>query len=76
VRVPDGTLQALWDTPPLTLKTTRGTKQAYAIPGLGPFLAPYASLQSRGIIEEAHALPGQGTHSMVTLVDDHRNFDR
>ena len=52
--VPDGMLQALSNTPTLTLKTTRGTKQAYDIPGLVALLAPYAGLQSRGIIAEAH----------------------
>jgi len=60
-------LQALSNTPTLTLKTTRGTKQAYDIPGLVALLAPYAGLQSRGIIAEAHAMPGHGTRSMFTI---------
>jgi hypothetical protein len=67
VLVPNGTLQALCDTPTLTLKTTRGPKQADDLPGLVALLAPYAGRQSRGIIEEAHAMPGHGTRSMVTL---------
>src|SRR5262249_51205298 len=66
VLAPDGTLQALCDTPTLTLKTTRGTKQEYDIPGLVALLAPYSAPQTHVIIEEAQAMPGQGVRSMFT----------
>jgi hypothetical protein len=31
---PDGALVALWDVPVLTLRTSRGTRQEYDVPGL------------------------------------------
>jgi len=62
-------LQALSNTPTLKLKTTRGTQSRHTdLPGLVALLAPYAGRQSRGIIKEAHALPGHGTRSMVRVV--------
>ena len=67
VLAPDGTLQALHDTPMLTLKVARGTKQEYDIPGLCALLASYAGPQAHVIIEEAQAMPGQGTRSMFQV---------
>src|SRR5262249_16425827 len=67
VLTPDGTLEALWDVPPLMLTTTRGRKQAYDIPGLVVLLAPYSGPQSHVIIEEVQAMPGQGIRSMFTI---------
>ena len=60
-------LEALCDTPTLTLKTTRGTRQEYDVPGLVALLASFSSPQSHVIIEEAQAMPGQGTRSMFTI---------
>jgi hypothetical protein len=67
VLTPDGTLEALCDTPTLTLRTSRGTRQEYDGPGLVGLLAPYAGPQSHVSIEEAQAMPGQGTRSMFTI---------
>jgi crossover junction endodeoxyribonuclease RuvC len=64
---PDGTLQALCDTPTLTLRTSRGGRQEYDVPGMVALLGPYAGIQTRVIIEEAQAMPGQGTRSMFTI---------
>ena len=38
VLAPDGTLEALWDTPTLTLRTSRGTRQEYDVLGMGQLL--------------------------------------
>ena len=46
VLAPDGTLEALHDTPTLTLRTSRGTRQEYDVPGLVGLLAPYAGPQT------------------------------
>src|SRR5262249_33408909 len=62
-----GTLVALYDTPVLTLRTSRGTRQEYDVPGLVALLASYASPQSHVYIEEAGARPGQGVKSMFTV---------
>jgi crossover junction endodeoxyribonuclease RuvC len=67
VLAPDGTLQALWDTPTLTLKTSRGTRQEYDLPGLVGLLVRYTGSQTHVLIEEAQAMPGQGTRSMFTI---------
>jgi crossover junction endodeoxyribonuclease RuvC len=67
VLAPDGTLQALRDTPVLVLRTSRGTKQEYDIPGLVALLAPYSGPQSHVLIEESQAMPGQGVRSMWTI---------
>jgi hypothetical protein len=40
VLAPDGTREALWDTPALVLRTSRGTRQEYDVPGLAALLAP------------------------------------
>ena len=63
----DGTLKALYDTPTLTLRTSRGTPQEYDIHGLVGLLAPYAGPQTHVIIEEAQVMPAQGTRSMFTI---------
>jgi hypothetical protein len=62
----DGTLEALYDTPTLTLATSRGRRQEYDVPGLVALLGPYTGSQTHVIIEEAQAMPGQGTRSMFT----------
>ena len=61
-----GTLEALADTPTLTLKVQRGTRQAYDVPGMVALLRPYAGLQCHVCIEASHPMPGQGTRSMFT----------
>ena len=61
-----GTLEALADTPTLTLKVQRGTRQAYDVPGMAALLRPYAGLQSHVCIEASQPMPGQGTRSMFT----------
>jgi crossover junction endodeoxyribonuclease RuvC len=66
VLAPDGTLEALYDTPTLTLRTSRGSRQEYDVPGLVALLAPYRGTQTHVVIEEAQAMPGQGTRSMFT----------
>ena len=61
-----GTLEALADTPTLTLKVQRGTRQAYDVPGMAALLRPYAGLQCHVCIEASQPMPGQGTRSMFT----------
>ena len=63
----DGALVALCDTPTLRLKVARGTKHAFDCPGLVSLLAPYADPQTHVIIEEAQAMPVQGTRSMCMI---------
>jgi len=60
----NGALMALCDTPTFRLKVARGTKHAFDCPGLVSLLAPYADPQTHVIIEEAQAMPGQGTRSI------------
>ena len=62
----DGALVALRDVPTLTLRTSRGTRQEYDIPGMVSLLAPYTGAQTHVVIEESQAMPGQGTRSMFT----------
>jgi hypothetical protein len=62
-----GTLEALADTPTLTLKVQRGTKHAYDGPGMVTMLRSYADRQAHVLIEEAQPMPRQGTRSMLTL---------
>ena len=62
-----GMLMALSDMPVLTLSTRRGMKHEYDVPGLVALLAPYRGTQTHVIIEEAQAMPGQGTRSMFTI---------
>ena len=40
----EGSLAALYDTPTLVLRTSRGTRQEYGVPGLVGLLAPYAAV--------------------------------
>jgi crossover junction endodeoxyribonuclease RuvC len=63
----DGSLEGLYDVPTLTLRTSRGTRQEYDVPGLVGLLAPYTGSQTHVVIEEAQAMPGQGTRSMFTI---------
>lgn len=63
----DGVLVALHDTPVLTLRTSRGTRQEYDVPGLVTLLAPYAGPQAHVVLEESQAMPGQGARSMFTV---------
>jgi crossover junction endodeoxyribonuclease RuvC len=62
-----GALQALYDTPTLTLPASRGTRQDYDLPGLVALLAPYAGAQVHVTLEESQAMPGQGVRSMFTI---------
>ena len=62
-----GALVAVYDTPVLTLSTSRGTRQEYDVPGLVALLAPYAGPQAHVVLEESQAMPGQGTRSMFTI---------
>jgi hypothetical protein len=57
VLAPDGTREALWATPTLTLRTSRSSRQGYDLPGMGRLLAPYAGPQTHVSIEEAQAMP-------------------
>src|SRR5262249_54792541 len=66
VLAPDGTLAALWDAPTLALRTSRGSRQEYDVPGMVQLLGPYAGPQSHVTIETSQALPGQGVRSMWT----------
>ena len=63
----NGALVALHDTPVLTLRTSRGTRQEYDVPGLVALLAPYAGPQAHVVLEESQAMPGQGVRSMFTI---------
>ena len=58
VLAPDGTLEALRDVPTLVLRTSRGTRQEYDVPGLVGLLGPYVGPQAHVLIEEAQAMPG------------------
>jgi hypothetical protein len=66
VLAPDGALEAVCDTPTLMLRTSRGTRQEYDVPGLAALLAPYSGPQSHVLIEEAQSMPQQGVRSMFT----------
>jgi hypothetical protein len=66
ILAPDGTLQALRDTPTLSIRTSRGVRQEYDLPGLVALLAPYTGSQAHVVIEESQAMPGQGVRSMFT----------
>ena len=59
-----GALVALHDTPALTLRTSRGTKQEYDVPGMVALLVPHARPGLHVVIEESQAMPGQGVRSM------------
>jgi hypothetical protein len=63
-----GALVALHDTPVLTLRTSRGTKREYDVPGLRALLVPYTGsqdmLRAHVLLEESQAMPGQGVRSM------------
>jgi crossover junction endodeoxyribonuclease RuvC len=63
----EGTLEALADTPTLTLKVQRGTKQVYDVAGMIDILQPYVGRRVHVVIEESQAMPGQGTRSMFTI---------
>ena len=67
VLAPDGTLEGLHDTLILTLSTSRGTHQAYHMPGLVALLIPYVSPQAHIFLEESQAKPGQETRSTFTV---------
>jgi hypothetical protein len=61
-----GALVALHDTPTLTLRVARGTKQTYDVPGMCALLAPYIGAGLYVIIEASQAMPGQGVRSMFS----------
>jgi hypothetical protein len=56
----------VYDTPTLTLKVSRGTKQVYDVPGMCTLLQRYAGAGLHVVIEEAQAMPGQGVRSMFS----------
>jgi crossover junction endodeoxyribonuclease RuvC len=60
-------LEALADTPTLTIRVARGSKATYDVPGMASLLEPYSGLQAHVLIEESQAMPGQGTRSMLTI---------
>lgn len=64
---PTGALEGLHDTPVLTLKVQRGSKQVYDVPGMVNILRPYAGLHVHVVLEESQPMPGQGTRSMFTI---------
>jgi hypothetical protein len=61
----DGTVE-VYDTPTLTISTTRGRKQEYDIPGMVQLLRPYVGSQVHLIVETSQAMPGQGVRSTWT----------
>ena len=61
-----GALVALHDVPTLTLRTSRGTRQDYDVPGMAALLQPYTDFRVYILLEEAQAMPGQGVRSMFT----------
>ncbi len=63
----DGVLVSVHDTPVLTLRTSRGTKQEYDLAGMAALLRPYTGPGAQVLIEESQAMPGQGTRSMFTI---------
>ena len=63
----DGAFLTVQDTPTLTLRTGRGTRREYDLPGLVALLAPYAGAQVQVILEESQAMPGQGVRSMFMI---------
>lgn len=54
-------------TPTLTLRRARGLRREYDLPGLAALLIPHARNGVHAILEEAQAMPGQGTRSMFTI---------
>jgi crossover junction endodeoxyribonuclease RuvC len=62
-----GALVALHDTPVISLKTSRGLRREYDVPGLLTLLKPYAGSQVHVILEESQPMPGQGVRSMFTI---------
>lgn len=62
-----GALVGVFDTPVLTLATSRGTKLEYDVPGLVALLTPYAGAQAHVTLEESQAMPGQGVRSMFMV---------
>jgi len=56
----DGTVEALTDTPTLTLKVARGTKQVYDVPGMCGLLRGYTGGGLHVVIEQAQAMQGKG----------------
>ena len=63
VRDDASALLALDDTPVLTLRVSRGTKQEYALPGMVRLLQPYMGKGAHARLEESQAMPGQGTRN-------------
>jgi len=61
-----GAFVGAYDTPVLTLRTSRGTRSEYDVPGMVALLAPYAGAGLHVVIEESQAMPGQGVRSMFT----------
>jgi hypothetical protein len=55
-----GPLAALADTPTLTLKVQRGTRQVYDVSGMTALLRSYSGYQCHVCIEESQPMPGLG----------------
>lgn len=62
-----GALVALYDVPVPTLRTSRGSRTEYDLPGMAALLRPYTGAGVQVLIEEAQAMPGQGTRSMFQI---------
>ena len=55
-----GALVALYDTLVLTRRTSCGSRQECALPGLVALLTPYAGLQAHVILEKRQVMPARG----------------
>jgi hypothetical protein len=61
-----GAFVGVYDTPVLTLRTSRGSRSEYDVPGMVALLAPYAGAGLHVVIEESQPMPGQGVRSRFT----------
>ncbi len=62
-----GGVVGLYDTPTLAVKTNRGTRHEYDLPGMAQLLRRYAGQSAHVILEESQAMPGQGVVSMFNI---------
>ena len=63
----DGALIDRQDVPILVLRTARGTRQEYDLPGLVALLRPFVGAGMQALLEESQVMPGQGVRSMFTV---------
>jgi crossover junction endodeoxyribonuclease RuvC len=61
-----GAFVGVYDTPVLTLRTSRGHRAEYDTVGMASLLRPYVDQHVHVVIEESQAMPGQGVRSMFT----------